>query len=285
MKKLLTLLCGLWISNANAQTYFPFPDSNATWSYVACYNINPSPPPWVVNCSTYYYLFAGDTIYNSLVYHKLTIYYDSSLTTGFDYGLIRQDTVQKKVFYFEYGVGIEKMLYNFNANIGDTLSEVANTIVTMTDSILTNTGYRKRFYTNLDYVVDGIGSFYDLVYRVSLEATYNLSCFTKNGNLIYMNPNYSSCNVVLGTPEIIDQNSKISIYPNPVFNCSRLIINHSLKNDIITTLFDYTGRIIFSNIKSNIADFVICKESLKPGYYILRVDDNKQVYSASFIVS
>lgn len=286
MKKYMLLyVLGIGIHfNSIAQSYFPFPDSNAMWSYVTCYNTNPSPPPFVINCDTYYYLFDGDSLYNGFIYHKLYRYYDSTLTVPFFVGLIRQDTIQKKV----YGVGLsppEKMLYNFNANIGDTISEVAGTIVTMIDSTLTISGYRKRFFTNIDYIVDGIGSFYDLVYTITLEATFNLSCFSQNGSLVYMSPDFSSCNVIIDVPEKAKPKMQITISPNPITNCSRLITNDFINEDLAIKIFDYTGRIIAVKQNANAANFILCKEIFKPGYYFLQIHKRKQLFNVSFIVN
>ncbi len=285
MKKLLTLLCGLWISSANAQTYVPFPDSNAMWSYVTCYNINPSPPPLIINCNTYYYLFGGDSIFNGITYHSVYRYNDSTLTTNMYHGLIRLDTLQKKVFYIIYATSVEKMLYNFNANIGDTMCEITASIVTSIDSILTNTGYRKRFHTNFDDVLDGIGSFFDLIYEVYLEATYNISCFTQNGSLVYMNPNFSSCNLEIGIKEKNKSVSEISISPNPVTNCSHLIGDFSLSDNVVIEIYDYTGRKIVKSLKSTSMDFTLCNKDLNSGYYILKVTCNNRIYDLTFIMN
>ncbi len=286
MKKIILLIVfGLQFhSYSNAQTYVPFPDSNALWSYVICYNVNPNPPPWIINCYTYYYTYNGDSLFNGDIYHKVFKYYDSTLTTPHFHCLIRQDTSQKKVYIVEGGWPNVKLLYDFSVSAGDTMNYIG-CVVNSIDSILTNTGFRKRFHTNCYDIVEGIGSLFELFYNVAVEPTYNVSCFSQDGILIYQNPLYTTCNVFTSIDQKNGDPKKISIIPNPVSDCSHLIGDFSLSDNVVIEIYDYTSRKIVKSLKSTFMDFTLCKKDLNSGYYILKVTCNNRIYNLAFIVN
>ena len=188
---------------SNAQTYFPFPDSNAVWSE----KFN---PPECEGYSSYhiYGLLNQDTIINSVSYHNLFSFSDTIFTEEYAtyIGGIREDST-KRIYYkginvFEscypadtnnYG---EVLLYDFSVSVGDTI-ENANVIpgdiliVNSIDSIFINGKYRMRI--NLNYSssqwVEGIGNIgRGLLFNSGSVPTKGFSndliCFKKNDTLI-----------------------------------------------------------------------------------------------------
>ena len=113
MKKIIILLvfvsgCGF----LQAQTYVPFPDSNATWSEIDFYQGYCYPPSY---CK--YTLFInGDTIINSQAYHK--IYSNDSSSNSYRGGLRENN---KRIYYFDKDCTHDILLYDFNLNIGDSI--------------------------------------------------------------------------------------------------------------------------------------------------------------------
>lgn len=150
------------------QEYIHFPDSNAIWSEVFI-----SQQPFYTE--TYQYGMIGDTLINSIIYHKIyrlndTIY---PLNPGQYCGAIREDS-EKRIFLYgsectPFGLGQEEvLLYDFSKSVGDTvfvgidgIGPAGYLIINTIDSILIENNYRKTFhFTTLEDVfwIEGIGS-------------------------------------------------------------------------------------------------------------------------------
>ena len=110
MKKLLLLIATLTTLTAKSQTsvYHPFPDSSAVWNIDSYQWCGLGFDRWEY---LYSIIFSGDTIINSINYHKLNVPIEvvqsngmclasGSWTVAGHYGgSVRQDTSIKKVFY------------------------------------------------------------------------------------------------------------------------------------------------------------------------------------------
>lgn len=118
---IVIILSLIWKANIKAQTYYPFPENNSFWTVVE-YSIDKS--------TSYYYVelfeMDGDSVFNNLVYKK--VYKLLKDENGIDtlaslHCLIRQDIDQKKVYFIRSYLNetTEKLGYNFNISIGDTL--------------------------------------------------------------------------------------------------------------------------------------------------------------------
>lgn len=150
------VILGIGKGFAQTNVYHPFPDSNAMWRWQAC----GGPPPV---CGNYTGYLQGDTIISSVLYHK--IYHDSILKGG-----IRNDHISKKTYFICLGAQAwqcpshypEKILYDFDAGIGDTIFWSTcgyKWVVTGIDSVLLMDGtYRKRFISSYGRIIEGIGS-------------------------------------------------------------------------------------------------------------------------------
>jgi hypothetical protein len=124
----LSFICLILGLRAQTNVYHPFPDSNAVWIYniSQCLDPNGNPPCMESDNHIYYYILKGDTIYNSITYHKI-ILIDSSAYPPIDNALIfhkkagiREDA-NRKIYYTTYS-STENLLYDFSkTNIGDTL--------------------------------------------------------------------------------------------------------------------------------------------------------------------
>lgn len=114
---------------SQTNVYFPFPDSNAVWCDSAGFNQQVT-----ISCGISSYAFNGDTVVNAKTYHKLHIigmsYYVSisHCSGGNPYppysayaGAIRQDIVEKKVYFLPPSATRDSLLYNFSLGVGDTL--------------------------------------------------------------------------------------------------------------------------------------------------------------------
>lgn len=64
--------------------------------------------------------FDGDSVINGVTYKKLWMYYPGNHEDRILEGLIREDVSEKKVW--AYGNGFEVLMYDFNVEVGDTIS-------------------------------------------------------------------------------------------------------------------------------------------------------------------
>lgn len=226
MKHLILCLTLILAAKSGFGQNLNFPDSNAIWSV---YDEK--------------YFVDGDSTYNSLDYKKYYFTNDSIVTTGSYFALLREDTIQKKVFAIAEGDAQEHLLYDFSLSISDTISVYPISFsygfgpiliqVDLIDSILIGSDYHKRLKisgvtpgTGLDeYWIEGIGStlgpFNSGITAFFITDVYfpTLLCFEKDSFILYNNPFYTEC--YLDYPVGIKENSSdigLSIFPNPSIN-------------------------------------------------------------------
>jgi hypothetical protein len=154
--------------------------------------------------NTPYFYFSKDTngiYFNGNKYWKIEKQTSPTYTPSISYGYIFDDTLSKKVFYYSNSSGLSNLLYDFSANVGDTINSVGNPVAIDTvivDSIKfisSNSIIRKQIYlhsirfTNpqTKIWIEGIGSTYDLFYpTITLpDPLFNLICFQYNSNTLY----------------------------------------------------------------------------------------------------
>jgi hypothetical protein len=231
MNKVLTFLILVYFAtNSIAQTYQPFPTSNAVWR-------EESGGLRFNNCADYQYTITGDTNIKNLTYHKLQ-------KTGVQYlqdqnefctkiiskninhysGCFRNDIISKRVYLIRPNDTSESLLYDFSLNIGDSLPASRGLKVKTIDSVYLNGVYHKRFsfgdcYGRKRYPIEGIGGTFGLLfpYYCHFEHGYELLCFKVNNQPIYPD-NSTSCSLAKWLGQKSTSNISLSIYPNPSSN-------------------------------------------------------------------
>ena len=318
-----TLFFGLFLKSSPAQTYTPFPDSNAVWNVLEFYPLGSS-FSWsdsIWNSTMHYGLF-GDTLINSMNYHKL--FYNNGLmdstivlsNTNTTYcGAIREEVPAKKIFYLPKDSVNESLLYNFNLNLHDTIIINWNTFICNgINSVLINSHYRKIFhlwsFTTLtgDLWIEGIGSsnglLYTFYYPIFDTIKYGLLCFHHNDTLEYHmdgSLNYwpipaslydSGCyhQELYITTNIHENenilNPNVIIYPNPVTDKSILKIpdNFSQENTLIE-IFDLQGRKIKEYQKINSHQLTLYRADFNVGgVYFVRIKSDKFLETIKLVV-
>jgi hypothetical protein len=297
MKQFLTallLLCAITIK-AQTNVYHEFPDSNAFWNihYSAYCFQNGS------GNEDYSIMLAGDTIVNGLTYHQLFIPYVRSMSTGtcgygpVGYsGAIREDVLQKKVYYLLAGQSVEKLLYDFNLSIGDTVKgflaeNVFGTtlIVQGIDSILIGSNYRKRFSIENCYgvkMIEGIGSTYGLIQRVpgciTDQPDFSIECFTQNGTVLFGQLS-GNCELITDADEEKTE-AKLLVFPNPCNGTLKIEITSGECDNL--SIFDITGRTIH---QQEVDQSTVTISNLFPGTYFISASNNgKQIECFKVVV-
>jgi len=289
MKKFfLTSIVSVVLAVVNGQTnvYHPFPDSNAIWINLYCN----TPPP---NCYIYWYSVKGDTIINSITYRKLNIC-DSNEVTISAIGGIRQDIPNKKIYFQCFGMTVypvycngnwqtEKLLYDFNAGVGDTILygvEGFDWTVSSIDSVqLLDGTYRKRFkVSNMcpsGFIIEGIGSVDHI-----LEGCYNtgpgmyvVQCFKQNGTTLYTGqPPYDVCSTPTAIKEI---NSSFSFLVSPNPFCSQTVLQSDNPfHNATLTVYNCFGQQVKQINNINGQSVTLMRDNLPSGLYFIALSLN-----------
>ena len=174
--------------------------------------------------NTFVNWLSGDTLINEVRYTKVMETLNGE-GTPYQVALLREE--DGKVWE-TYNGNSEILLYDFTANVGDSLvCGYGDYFVLDSISIEQIGGVdRKKFWFGLEYDftgepyametwIEGIGSDLGLLYCGSYYfcgGYYRALCFHQDGELIWQNPEYDAC-VITSVEEIKDK--VISVYPDP----------------------------------------------------------------------
>lgn len=289
MKKISILLFGLILHfSCFAQS---FPTSNAIWNeFYHDSRITPT------NQYITYGLF-GDTIINNILYNKLYTLSDTvaSFESLLEYaGGFRQD--EGKVFFMPgncwnyYLVhnqilqpDIEILLYDFSANVGDTVwfYEHGGEYCIIKNIEINNS---VRAYTIETHYGGGIwhegmgnnrGLFGHLCGLPLSGVNWSTVCFKHNDTIKYLNKNYCNQCFCIGNSSIneIVNFDIINIYPNPAKD---ILTIEMTENIVLKSISIHTidGKLIVKN-KYSFEDNQINIEKLQTGTYIITIETNK----------
>lgn len=303
MKKIYLLISlSFIVTNFLSQTYYQFPTDSAQWNVKLTCQVSMCPPNALV--CPYQTLQKGDTTINGKIYHKL---YDL-LSSNSLHSFYRESN---KIIYSKYPLGgvfgndtAEFVLYNFNLNIGDSLSvkipsswintsgpitKQPKIYLTSTGTISVNSSNHKTYSFSSNNFggcsggvnpiwIEGVGStsglFYNLNYNpwaicMSYPAPYNvfLTCFTRN---YYLYP-YMASGCVTGLSDNETDQTNFKLFPNP--NNGKFKIQISNETPNLQTIF----------IKNALGQII---SSFENPSNELHIDDiTKGIYFISFIYS
>ena len=184
-----------------------------------------------------------------------------------------------------YNGNSEILLYDFTANVGDSLvCGYGDYFVLDSISIEQIGGVdRKKFWFGLEYDftgepyametwIEGIGSDLGLLYCGSYYfcgGYYRALCFHQDGELIWQNPEYDAC-VITSVEEINDK--VISVYPNPAME----IVTIDGVEAAEVQVYNALGQLVKTVRDAN----EIPVAGLAEGVYLLRiVDADGKVYT------
>lgn len=278
------------------------PNSNAVWrvdwsSSLFCW------PPGTY--SKYQYTIDTDTIIGITTYKKI---YKSGMqdmcgTAGnyfYNYaGGMREDTINKKVYFICPNYLTDTLLYDFAVNIGDTIHTVwctfggpngytQNVIVSTIDSVLVGSNYHKRFNTNNFFAfIEGIGNSTGLLEPIDIgqNDSWQLTCFTHITD-IYPSTSTSCQLISVGLIEQEkDESYNLLIYPNPFSLETIFKSDKNIKNATLT-IYNAFGQEM--KIVKNISGQTIKlqRDNLQNGIYFIRVtQDNKVIATDKLIIT
>lgn len=252
------------------------------------------------------YTMNGDTSINGETYHRIYMPYRQEVLTGggccVNYfrnpgycGAIRQEIINKKVWYVNPDSTTEQLLYNFNAGIGDTVSFRTNsnlwcnnfqdTILSI-DSILIGTNYRKRWHLlGSESIIEGIGSTRGLLETGCEYVNFamGLNCFSQDGVTLFPNST-TTCNVILSMNDLSENSISFSLFPNPFHAMSRVNLNSEFQTTEIR-IYNALGLLIRDEKIHRQIFYNLNRYELPNGiYFIQLINDKGQVANQKFIV-
>lgn len=250
-----------------AQEYVPFPEENATWT-VSEYNTQYG------QYDTYIYIVQGDTLIEDKNYIKIYQLSDipgTNDTLWLLHNLMRQDTINKKVYFIRIyqGESTEKLGYDFNVEIGDTIyipafdynnggDSIFEVIQPVFDSTpLWNGEYRKNYHYSSLYpsagysisLIEGVGTFRtpfpNLFYFDPFHPSETV-CHIVDGVYLYgSSPLPNFCDFSVSVEENKEQ-QWVSLYPQPASNYITLCFEVSDMSKSSIQILNSLGVEVFS---------------------------------------
>ena len=281
MKKLLIILLGIWFCSTAYAQKIHFSDTTNVWKEVQPFFNDYN--PWIFNYSTY--SFISDSSIDFVEYRN------------FSFGLVREDTILKKVYIRDIIGDSDIILMDYNLNVGDTFTTAYNNFVVLgVDSTLINSVWYKVwcfppivggiFNSDTLYIIEGIGCIQDPTYMLRdfslcVECCQPfMYCFSNNSLTSPLSPpisffdNSTSCSTfsTLYTNKLQISQGEISINPNPA--TTKLIIGSSYLPITRVVITNLLGQTVFSErCGSNEVDVDI--SSFPPGIYIVRINNSE----------
>jgi hypothetical protein len=292
MKNYLLVLSLIVVFQSEAQNTFSFPDTNAYWNMFSFNwgNMYVENPIGVV----------GDTTINNTQYIKICQSTDTLFEFQADYPFYCAVREEDSKYYFVFPNETSEILYyDFTLEVGDTIQYPTNLYsvkltVIEKDSILTETGYRKRLQlNNIDlpfgwpsqYWIEGIGSDYGLglAHSYTIDYSFATSCFHQNDTLVYLNPQFQACYrwTLVGLEE--NQIQPLKVFPNPA---TEQISFEVLSDELVNSQFeivDIKGEIFHNSIIDS-PSFSVSINNLSPGVYFYDIThSSERVYRGKFV--
>lgn len=263
-----------------AQEYLPIAQKGNEWHTLST---------TLFGYSNYVNWCSGDTIIGNVRYMKIM----GILNNGDPhlFTVLREE--DGKVWKRHLNTSVETLLYDFTANVGDTLcfGEPGTSFVLDSISIeQIGSVDRRKFWFGLEYDgfgnprtketwVEGFGSDFGLLwsgYYGVYDGWHCLLCFHQYGELVWQNPEYNTCTYPYDAVEE-NKDSEISVYPNPVRD--RVVIEgiEAVEIQVYNTLGQVVKTVRGTN-EIPVAD-------LPQGVYMLRVTDaDGKVYTNKITV-
>jgi len=284
------------------ESYIPIINPEHTWSILADYTAGGG------NLQSFY-LRIGDTIIlkNGKEYHKVYQTYDS---TGLEdiwnqIGFLSEDIETKQCRFMNMNSD-EGLIYDFSANVGDTLNMwntmhqnvPVDVVVLEKDSVLIGGFYRNRLNIMIipypgvtEYWIEGVGSTEGLLFSAYtlIGVNYSLLCFFENDELTYHLDEHETCYYGhnAGIDDFIEKKDDIQIWPNPAKEWTSF--NYSLPDNVtkgIIKISDISGKFVTTfHISGKQGKKVWDTRKIKSGVYFYTLNASGFNKSGKIVIS
>ncbi len=314
MDKVIVILLFMFLSNlCQGQTPNFFADGSR-WVYYT--RESSEPGQQTVHSSYEQIIIHGDTIIGGLPYSRLYTTRHNILEVFLDYpaphtlmihsydsigpSFLRYDTLAKRVYYLPDIDSTERLIYDFNLQVGDTTPmqsiTFSTTVVHSIDTVSIFGVPLKRFYVTeanqnfaefTNYILEGIGggngltSFQPLWGFLSGGSLWTeMRCFQYQDS-IYA-PYDGECPFIdfISAVDPISENHTLTISPNPTQGLFTVTISEELLN-ATCTIVDCLGRVTHS---FKLTELHSTAQLSAPGLYIWRVEHDGHVIQTGKLI-
>ncbi|MBP6680265.1 MAG: T9SS type A sorting domain-containing protein [Saprospiraceae bacterium] len=313
MDKVIVILLFMFLANlCQGQTPNFFADGSR-WVYHT--HESSEPGQYFVHSSDEQIIIHGDTLIGALEYFKLYTTRHNIQEVFLDYpvphtlkihsydsigpAFLRYDTLVKRVYYLPGIDSTERLIYDFNLQVGDTIpmhsSYFTSTVIRSIDTITIFGVQVKRFlfdfpdnsFDYFNFIVEGMGGSNGLTYFQPLYGwvsgeiySTNINCFQYQDS-IYA-PYDGECPFIdfISAVEPISENHTLSISPNPTQGLFTVTISEELLN-ATCAIVDCLGRVthIFKLTELNTT-----AQLCSPGLYFWRIEHDGHVIQTGKLI-
>jgi hypothetical protein len=260
----------------SAQSYLPMPFGDARWVYEkiqGTFSIKKNYCYFSVDTAGYY--FNGHKYWH--IQRVDAPVYGPSVESWF----VCDDTVNRKVWRIDTLTQVERLLYDFSLQPGDSIDYHLPNQRLYIDSVvfhMINGISRKHIYFHSNLLlyptvglwIEGIGSDFDFfspgVHPLTHE-WYDLRCTEADGQQIFGDS--SACATFLTSYPLIRDNDQLIPYPNPV--SSTLYIDVEDDGEALLEIIGTDGAVCLSKVMRNKGKHTLNVQYLKQGIYLLRI--------------
>jgi hypothetical protein len=258
--------------------YVPFP-KEGSWYKQSLQQTHP------LDKRIYQYLttLKGDTVIKGNTYAK--IYHKLMNRGGSDYSYIGalRETPNKEIMHIEVQDSVEKLMYKFGLNVGDTLylptrRDKKTIKVLAIDSVQIQGIFRKRYRMDTqtlgqnDYWIEGIGSTKGLFYPYregEFENSESLLCFETNEGIIFKHESVVSQCFISSTDDRQAHKNSVKAYPNPMQGWTIFELSID-KSSYDFELIDISGKVIRKD-KFEGKQYEFSRNGLPVGIYLYKI--------------
>jgi len=256
-------------------TYVPFISESKEWKCVLkVYLTSGSDGAYYLVNQSY---FKGDTIVDNIKYNKLYDKYNQPIPekkANLAY-LMREDTVDQKVYVFDPSSNKHALLYDFKLNKGDEFNlsiwsdnYPKHTVVKVDTITLANKKLKRIEFNDSIIWIEGIGS----ITSGYILSEGELICMRENEDLWYLNPRFNNCDTVFtqGWDNIQTiKSDQVKVFPNPVVSTSVVRVELNNHDAMKIEIYSYSGALVKEDYFSG--DYPIGSLQLAKGMYVYRI--------------
>ena len=229
-----------------------------------------------------------DSVVNGLTYKLLSAGNSLCIPQNYNPILLRQDTLQRRVILLTNNQ--EKILYNFDKNVGDTAqlfclySGTQTFTLNVKDSVLLNDGfYHKRFNfggSGPGNIIEGVGGTGGLLspWCNTFNTYRSLVCLVERNtaSVIYSNPQSSlDCSISVGISSHDLLSEGITVFPNPAENFITITVKDRIPESV--EIVDCLGKSIMVVSGGESKSRLIDVTQLHSGVYFVKAKSDNQL--------
>jgi len=224
--------------------------------------------------------------------------------------LVREDTIEKKIYAKSFDDDMEYPIYNFSLPIDSidvvygylSKDEMSIGVICVKDEWVENYAGMDRKVQLVELIdidlqfkqkieiVEGLGTkvgfshFFDYLYRPHLPRE-ELTCLFHDGGLVYtIGDWYLDTMSSTSNTEEIELKEKILIYPNPVIDELTIRSEKPFKKETRFELFDLNGTLVRKEILVQNRSQLIDLKSIDSGFYFYQIKENSKLIQSDKLI-